>query len=126
MAAAVATAALCCAATACVERQPAKLPGDRGDPWALGYAVQVSRSCPGWEVEPQRTLAERGVLPTGPALASAWAFNSPFQRDYYDGLNDAEVDGRSHPEFCRNVRAVAGPRWSRLARVFKPRSPDRR
>ena len=120
----IALTGLSCLAAACAEPQPARVAGHGGDAWALGYAVQVSRSCPSWEVEPQRKLAERGVLPTGPARASAWAFNGPFQRDYYDGLNDAEADGRAQPEFCRDVRAVAGPRWTRLARVFKPWSAD--
>ena len=98
-----------------------------GDPWALGYAVQVSRSCPGWDVEPQSTLAARGIIPAGRANATTQAANGPFQRHYYRGLADAEADHRKRPEFCRDVRVAAGSRWGRLARIFRPQaaSPSR-
>lgn len=90
-----------------------------GDPWAIGYAVQVARTCPAWEVERQETLAARGILPKPPPGSVLFALDGPFQRGIYRGQADANADSRGRADFCRNLRTVAGARWPRLARVLK-------
>lgn len=112
------TVALACAAPACVkDRRDARQAA--GDPWAVGYAVQVARACPEWQLEPQERLAERGLLPKQASGSALIGFEGPFQREYYRGQADADADRRGRSDFCGRVREVAGPRWARLARVFR-------
>ena len=93
--------------------------GSGDDPWAIGYAVHVARSCPGWEVERQEMLAERGVLTKPDTGGALMPLDGPFQRDYYRGQGDAEKDHDRSTDFCERVSEVAGPKWPRLARVLK-------
>jgi len=90
-----------------------------GDPWAIGYAVQVARDCPGWQVERQQVLAQRGILPRADTGSDLLAMNGPFQRFYYEGQGAAEADRRRVAAFCDRVPAAAGRRWTRLARVLR-------
>ena len=95
---------------------------EAGDGWALGFAVQVARTCPVWEVERQEILAARGVLPGQRPGGRLLGFDGPFQREYYRGQDDAQAALRRRADFCDRVRAIAGGNWPRLARVLKPRS----
>lgn len=111
--------ALACATGACVNQRAAIVDPAGGDPWAVGYAVQVARACPNWQLEPQETLAERGLLPQPESGSALIGFEGAFQRDYYRGQTDADEDRRGWDDFCSRIPEVAGPRWARLARVFK-------
>jgi hypothetical protein len=115
----LAAVALAFSAAACVNDRTADAVGAGGDPWAVGYAVQVARVCPEWQVETQQTLAARGLLPQPLAGAALIGFDGPFQRDCYRGQTDADADRSGQKDFCGRLRVVAGPKWARLARVFR-------
>lgn len=93
-----------------------------GDPWAIGYGMQAERSCPDWRMERQQVLAARRVLPKMGFGSRLLAMDGPFSRELYRGQADAEADRRRHADFCRRLRQIAGPRWTRLARVVRPAS----
>lgn len=121
----IAMAALCSAAG------PAEggVGRDRGtvggsDLWAIGYAVAVAQTCPAWTVEGQEVLAERGILPESDPASGMLRMDGPAERDYLRGQTDAAAAARRHARFCRNVRTIAGSRWTRLARVLTPRRED--
>ena len=98
--------------------------GVAGDPWAIGYGVQVTRECPDREVEPQVTLAARGILPLPDTGTDLLAMEGPFQRVLYRAQSEAASDSRRHPDFCSRLAAITGARWPRLARVLRsPGSP---
>ncbi len=90
-----------------------------GDPWAIGYGGQVARDCPGWQLERQEVLAERGVLPRMKPGSDMLAMNGTFQKLYYEGQAAAEADRSRTRNFCRRVPVAAGSRWRRLARVLR-------
>lgn len=93
---------------------------ERGaDFWAIGYAVSVARSCPGWMVERQEILAERGMLPRSDPASGMLRMDPSADREYLCGQTAAMAAARRHVRFCRNVRTVAGPRWARLSRVLR-------
>lgn len=103
--------------------------GDRvrhADFWSIGYAVQVAQSCPQWVVERQEVLAERGVLPRSDPRSGMLRTSKPDDRERLRGQNEAIADARRHGGFCRDVRAMAGPRWARLSRALRPRRDDDR
>ncbi len=97
-----------------------------GDPWAIGYAVQIARSCPDWQVERQPVLAARGVLPRMDFGSPILAMDGPFSRELYRGQAEAEADHRRHPDLCLHLPRIAGPGWPRLARVMRPAAASRR
>lgn len=90
-----------------------------GDPWAIGYGGQVARDCPGWQMERQEVLAERGVVPRLKQGSDMLAMNGAFQKLYYEGQGAAEADRSRAQDFCRRVPVAAGSRWRRLARVLR-------
>ncbi len=90
-----------------------------GDPWAIGYGGRVARNCPGWQLERQEVLAERGVLPRMKPSSDMLAMNGTFQKLYYEGQGAAETDHGRTRDFCRRVPVAAGSRWRRLARVLR-------
>ncbi len=94
------------------------------DLWAIGYAVEVARSCPEWQVERQEVLAERGILPRSDPASGMLHMDGATDREYLRGLTDASTAARTHPHFCLDVRRVAGAKWRRLARVLRSRGED--
>lgn len=96
------------------------MPTALGDPWAIGYAVQVARDCPGWEVERQEELARRGILPRWEFGSSTLAPNGAFHRLFYQGQSAAKADRKRVEDFCNRVPAAAANRWPRLAHVLRP------
>lgn len=74
-----------CASTMSADGWSQAVPAVAGDPWAIGYAVQVARFCPVWRVEKQETLARRGVLTVRQSDAGIVDPNEAFERAYYKG-----------------------------------------
>ena len=72
----------------------ASLPGkevgtDTERTYGQSAAVEVARSCPGWKVERQEVLAERGVLPRSDPAPDMLSMDGAVDREYRRGLTDA-------------------------------------
>lgn len=92
---------------------------DGTDPWAIGFAVTVARSCPDWTMEDQVQLHRRGILPKA-------KFGSPQWREVEDGIRQgisaAETTRSERPQWCKDLQAIDAHRWERLAPILR-RSP---
>ena len=93
--------------------------GRCGRPLGDRIRVQVTRECPDREVEPQVTLAARGILPLPDTGTDLLTMEGPFQQVLYRAQSEAASDSRRHPDFCSRLAAITGARWPRLARVLR-------
>lgn len=92
---------------------------DGTDPWAIGFAIAVVRSCPGWAMEDQVQLHRGGILPKAEFGSSQW-------REVEDGVRQvisaAETIRSEKPGMCENLPTIDARRWERLAPILRPSS----
>ena len=85
--------------------------------WAMGYAAEIERTCPGWRRVPAPELARRGLL--DPATrAKAWSYDSPLHDSFWSGTEAAQRDRATHAKFCVDPTRLR--RTSRVAQAIEP------
>ena len=85
--------------------------------FAMGYAAEVERACPGWRRVPAPELARRGLL--DPATRTkAWSYDSPLHDSFWSGMEAAQRDRATHAGFCVDPARLR--RTSRVAQAIEP------
>lgn len=87
--------------------------------WAIGYAAEVERACPGWRRVLPPELARRGLLDPAAPL-SAWGYDSPLHAGFWEGTKAAQDDQSAYPKFCADPA-----RFRKTAPIAKAIEPAR-
>lgn len=96
---------------------------DGTDVWAIGYAVSVVGSCPGWTMTDQEVLHRQGILPLMDLGSPRWRDHGELHQAYWQGFGAAETDRRSHAGFCVGLQTIDPARRRRLLPILSPENP---